>query len=1055
MTLQLSRRRLPTRALHRGLLLALGVAVAAARGDAQGVAGAALQGTVVSQLGAALADVRVSLVDSSTGRQRYTMASSRGSFAFENLPVGGPYTLEARALGYVPVSVSGITLHLGDRLTRRLVLAPNVQRLADIVVREDVSRDAGAGGPVHDVPGEAVRSIPLLKRDFVGLLAMAPQATGSTNISINGQHPRLNAIQVDGGSASDYLGLNVTPGAATGARALSLEALQELRILIAPFDVRQGGFSGGLINAVTRSGTNEFRGSTFTSMGRNTLVGTDTGRRPSAPFTTMQYGFSAGGPIVRDRLHYFVAADLQSQQTPATGFAVTDSSVGVSDSTAARIAQILRDRYQLDGGGPETPVLQQPNVTLFTKLSWQPSSTHLVELTNNFSDARSDQLARGINSARRDGWQLSRSGSQTHARNMTTRVKATSTFGAIANELIASVGTANSEALSRTVAPIFLIAGVLGTLPLSAGSTKGAQNISTNERIIELTDNVTLSRGDHLITFGVQNQFLHLYDNFILGRWGTWTFANAAALEQGIAQRYERTVALPGRPEGPLVDYSPFQLAGYAQDRWNATRRLTVTAGVRVDAPFLGAPASNPVLLADAALGAIDTHHLPSGNTVLSPRVGFAYDIGADGTWLLRGGVGGFAGHAPYVYVNGAYANTGQEQALLVCTNADVPTPTSDINALPSTCLNTPGASRAKPSATVFAPDFRFQQAVKYDLGVEHVLRSGVTVSMDVIHSRTRNTPFMRDVNLVELGTDTEGRVMYGTITNRGAGFSTTTARLDSANFGPIYHFENRSVDRSSSVTFELQKQWTSGLLQVGYSWSRAEDVMSLLGSLGPNIMTMNPLDGTMTNRNLRRSVRDIPHNFVVTAVVPIASGVTASAFFRARSGTPYSYIYAAGVDPKLGDANGDSLANDLLYIPRDALDISLSNPAGYAALDDFIRSEACLQEQRGRIMARNSCRNPAVVSLDARVAKQLQLSRARRAEIGIDVFDLPNLIRHNWGLTRETANLEGVGLLSVAGWDSGAGRPRYTVPDALPSREHILPDVSRWRMQLSARFDF
>ena len=1052
--------RLPAPPRRRSALSALFVALAVTqahtRANAQGVAGAALQGTVTTASGAPLPDARVSLVDSSTGRRWNTMSSGHGSFSFESVPAGGPYTLEARALGFTPGATPGIVLHLGDRLTRRVVLAEAVQNLASILVRESVSRDAGAGGPVHDVPGEAVRSLPLLKRDFVGLLVMAPQATGSPSISINGQSPRLNAIQVDGGSASDYLGLNVTPGASVGARALSLEALQELRILIAPFDVRQGGFSGGLINAVTRSGTNQFRGATFMSIGRNELVGADTAGKASNPFTTLQYGFSAGGPIIRDRLHYFVVADLQSQQTPAVGLSVSDSAVGASDSIASRITRVLRDRYNVDPGSAEVPVLQQPNGTLFMKLSWQPASAHLIELTNNFTDARSDALLRGPSTPSRDGWQLSHSGSQTHVRNVTTRVKATSTFGAVSNELITSMATANSDFTSTTRTPLFLIGNTAGQYALAAGSTKNAQDISTNQRIIELTDNLTWSRGDHVFTIGGQSQFLRMFDNFFLGKWGTWTFASAAALEQGVAQRYDIAFPLPGRPEGPLVDYAPHQLAGYAQDRWNVTPNLTLTAGMRADAPFFGGPPANPALLENAALGRIDTHRLPSGNGVISPRLGFAYDMGHDRAWLLRGGIGGFAGHAPYLYVNGAYANTGQEQASLTCKDAAAPPPTADINHLPTRCVNSPGAKPPKPSVTLFDPDFRFQQAVKFDLGMEHDVGNGVTASVDVIHTRTRNTPFMQDVNLAEMGTNAEGRVMYGRITNKNSGFEVNPARLDDAAFGPVYRFENRSEDRSSSLTLELQKHWPSGLLQVGYNWSRSYDVMSMAGNVGPNIMAVNPIDGTMSSRNLRRSARDIPHNLVVTALAPLAFGVSASAFFRARSGTPYSYVYSAPVGNVIaGDANADGFNNDLVYVPRDSQDVTLSDPATYGALDAFIAGESCLNEQRGRIMARNSCRNPAVFVLDTRFAKRLGVMSAHGAEIGVDVFNLPNLLRSNWGITRETAAAEGIGVLSVAGWDEVAGRPRYSVLKTLPARSRAVPDVSRWRMQLSARLDF
>ena len=1010
---------------------------------AQGISGAAVEGRVAGPAGESIPNARVSLVDSSTGRYQRSTSGTTGRFTFENVPVGGPYTVEVRAIGFVPRAIPGIFVHLGDRVTRDVILSSLAYQLAAVTVRAGSEHDAGAGGPVHDIPGEAVRNLPLRKRDFVGLLAMAPQASGSSNLSINGQHTRLNAIQVDGGTASDFLGLNVTPGAGTGARALSIEALRELRILIAPFDVRQGGFTGGLINAVTRSGTNRHEQAAFVNFGGNRLVGPDTAGQGSDAFTTLQYGASAGGPIIRNRLHYFAVADLQAQATPATGLRIDHPSVSGSDSLAERVALVAQNQYGFDPGGSSAPILRQPNTTLFTKLSWQPASAHLLELTTNFSDARNDAI---IRASLRDGWQLSGSGSATHVRNVTNRLKATSTIGGIANELIASVTTSNTDIASFLRVPVFLVGTIPGKLPLSLGSTRNAQGTQTDQRLIELTDNVTWNHGDHTVTTGVQSQLLHVYDNFFLGRWGAWTFANVDSFAKGVAQRYEVAVPLAARPEGPVADANPYQIAGYLQDRWHLAPRVTLTAGARIDVPFLGSPAQNPALLADAALGNIDTHQLPSGNAVFSPRVGAAVDLGSKRDWLVRGGAGGFAGHPPYIYVASAFANTGQEGALLTCTLANgVPAPTTDVDRLPTKCVNSGAPTAAKPTVTVFDPAFRFQQAIKYDIGVEHAVL-GVRFAMDLIHSRTRNTPFVRDVNLVELGTSVEGRTMYGQLTPRTGGVTVTTARRDSVAFGPIYQYGNRSADRSTSVTLEAGKTWTDGLVQVGYTWSRSEDVMSLSGTTAVMTMITNPLDGTMTNRRLRRSARDIPHNFVATAVAPARFGVTVSGLFRLRSGTPYAYLAT-------GDPNADGFANDLVYVPRDSLDVTLTRPADYGALDAFIMGEACLRNHRGSIIGRTTCRNPRVMSFDSRFAKRVRLRSLKSAEIGLDIFNVPNLLRRQWGLVRETSSGESVPLLSMAGYDGALNRPRYDL--AAPARAHVLTDLSRWRLQLGARFEY
>jgi len=235
----------------------------------------------------------------------------------------------------------------------------------------------------------------------------------------------------------------------------------------------------------------------------------------------------------------------------------------------------------------------------------------------------------------------------------------------------------------------------------------------------------------------------------------------------------------------------------------------------------------------------------------------------------------------------------------------------------------------------------------------------------------------------------------------------------------------------------------------VGYNWSRTMDVMSLAGFNGPLISQNNPIDGSLTNRRLRTSGRDIPQNLVITYLAPAFHRVSASLFYRARSGTPYAYV--AG-----GDANADGTqSNDLAYVPLNSTDVSLTNPDAYSALDAFIESEACLRDQRGRVMERSSCRNPGVQRLDARFSTPISLGGGRSFELSADFFNLPNMLHGNWGLVRETSNREGVSLLSVAGWDANANRPRYTVPAVLPSRGHVSVDDSRWRIQLGGRYIF
>lgn len=1016
---------------------------------AQGLSSSSIEGAVVADDSTPVRGAVVTLRGTQTGTSRTFTTGAGGRFVFESVEIGS-YRIDARAIGLLPVTIERLVLHLGDRLRLDLTLGRRLANaLEPVAISVPALRDAGAGGPSVSIPREAIRSLPLLDRDFVGLFSVSSQAAGRDALWVSGQHSRFNGIQVDGAIGNDLFGTNVTAGSNAGAKSVSLEALEEIRILTAPFDVRLGGFSGGLINAVTRSGSNVFRGSVFSSYSRSELVGTDTAGSGVPTFDQIQYGASVGGPIIRDRLHYFAVAEAQSRATQFSGSSVDELETGVTRDVVARAARVFRDRFGFDPGGPDAPLLRQPNAHLFFKLSWHPSASHALELSHSLSRGTTEQLNRTLRASNMaDGWQLSNSGSEVRSSAAIVRLRAVSVLGAVTNEAMLGFTSTDDDLGSRSRVPLFLVQDSPNNY-LAAGSVKGAQGTETRKRVLELTDNMSWRLGAHLLTVGTQNVLLHVRDNFFLGSWGVWTFNSVEALENDQPSRYE--VSLPGAAQSPLANFSAALVSAYAQDRWRPTRGLSFTAGLRIDAPFFEAPSRNAVLRASGQLGRIDTRDFPTGNATLSPRLGFAWrPLGGDRS-MVRGGVGAFTGRPPLVWLTGAYSSTGQEQTTLICTRASgVPTPTSDINALPRTCET--AGSRSRPAVNYFDPAFRFQRAIKMSLGFDHRFTRSWSGSLDLVRSWSRDNVTMSDVNLAERGVTTEGRTMYGEVGTDGVPRPT---RLDSVQFGPVFRYGNIDSDRSTAISISAQRSSESGgSMQVGYTWSRAEDVMSLTGFISSVIHRSNPVDGTLARRNLRRSARDVPHTLSAIAILPVGSGATFSAFFRARSGTPYAFTVR-------GDANADgAVGNDLAYVPTDISDVSLANPDAYPALEALIARLPCLRTQRGSIVERNSCRNRPMASLDARIAKRFLLRGDRGLEISADVFNVANLVNRNWGLVRETTSREDVALLSLVGWDVAKNRPLYAIPlagggAAFPSIDRVSSDVSRWRMQIGARYDF
>lgn len=290
---------------------------------------------------------------------------------------------------------------------------------------------------------------------------------------------------------------------------------------------------------------------------------------------------------------------------------------------------------------------------------------------------------------------------------------------------------------------------------------------------------------------------------------------------------------------------------------------------------------------------------------------------------------------------------------------------------------------------------------------------------------------------------------MYGTLASNGAGRPT---RRDSSAFDQVLEYRSRANGRSSSLLLSLRWQAASGRsLEAGYQWSSARDANSLLSPNAFTAMGNAPLDGAIDSQRLGTSLFDARHSLVVIGMAGLPGRVRGAVLLRAQSGQPFTWIVN-------GDANADGVNNDALYVPRTDADITLANPEFWPALDHFIESQPCLRTQRGRIMRRNSCRNPAFLTADARVSREIAVG-ARHATLDMDVFNFPNLLNHSWGLVRETTSRpqQTQTLLAVKGRDLVRNRPVYEVPtiDGQPVLPALVPtvlDASRWRAQVTLR---
>ncbi len=1047
---------------------------------AQGVTSAALTGRVTDEQGNAIATATIELLNATNGQRYTTRSNAMGRFLFENLQVGGPYTLDVKALGHEPARQTDIYLRLGQRLERDFTRRATAVEVNAVVVtaEQDPLANTARTGAQTFVSESLITRLPTLNRNFTDFIRTVPQVGGSNNLSVGGQNERFNNIQIDGGVNNDIFGLSGgsgVPGGGADAHPISLEAVREYQVMIAPFDIRQGGFTGGLINAVTKSGTNEFHGSLFGYLQNENFVSTPycqdqrCGSVTSAPRTDFgrgQYGLSLSGPIIRDRLHFFLATEAQAREEPYGGQGISADTTGGRDSvgvgirreTAENVQQLAQTLYGFDPGSWERPTLANPDRNIFAKLNAQLATNSQVEVSYNDVNAGDDNLLRNSTATgQRDGYQLSLSGYEFTTKTRTLRGKWTTPIGnSLNNEMILAYQTIRDLRELPNRVPLIFVGGDRAGTNLALGAERFSHANSLDQDIIEITDNVTFGTGQHVITVGTHNEFFHFNNVFFPASLGIWSFLNDSTFEAGTPNRFER--ALPGasRPDGPVADFSVQQFGFYVQDRWNVTPRLAITPGFRIDVPIMDAPPTNPTL--DTSVLNINTGDFPSGNIMVSPRVGFNYDVTGDGATYLRGGIGVFSGRPPYVWVSNAFTNTGLEQATLICDGPltgtaldSVPGFTVDPDAQPTACGGTGGLTVPIPSINYFDPDFKFPQTMKLSFGVDRQLGWGMVGTVDFLYTRWINQFYYTDENLtgvVGYSAGEGGRAMYGTI---GAANGTAAVSRRTASFRDVLRHRNESSDRSYSVTLQLQKRFSGGIeFGLGYTYSRTQDLFSFTSSTANSNFRFTVLDGTIQNRNLRSSFFDVPNKFVVSGTANLPLGIRGSLIYTGASGSPYTYVVS-------NDVNADGLAqNDAVYVPRNQADIFLANAADWGALDSMINAEPCLKAYRGSILPRNACRNPWVSFFDMKFSKVIPSVRGHAFEITMDLFNVPRMLSEiglgpeDWGVVKQKSGFEQVNMLRATGYDATTQRARYALAITQPT---VITD--RFRVQLGARYSF
>ncbi|MDQ2674821.1 MAG: TonB-dependent receptor, partial [Chloroflexota bacterium] len=739
---------------------------------AQGVASGSIRGTVRSPDGVGLDGASVRVVNTATGfTTRSQVMGDR--FLAQGLEPGGPYVVEVRHIGFLPQRSRPLPLTLGEPLAVAFVLQPSPVQLETVEVT-GAAPDPTPGGAATTIPEAMVRRLPTLNRNFYDFVALAPHVStkiglGRNGVSGAGANLRFNSFLIDG---ADERFVNGSVSAASNVgKSVPLDAVKEYQVLVAPYDVRFGDFAGAVVNTVTQSGTNEFRGSAFTywrndQLARGGVAGTGTA------YDRLQAGFSLGGPIVRDRLHFFIAPEVQRLTEPAPGPYVGQPSthgppLPVAETDLVRLEEIMRRRYGLASGSARYVENGTPLVNLFARVDAAFPSLHSrAMMFVTYARTREDEFSRSADTLSLSTYRFN---ADVGLRLTTLRVDTDlPRAGGGHNRLLVSHTADHSDLVPDVHQPLVRVtmSGIDGrSVLVNAGSAEPAHGRFGREWSFRIRDEISLPlMRNQVLTAGVQVERFRVRRGGVRGGYGIWSFSGLDALEFGTASRYELRKDF-GSASAPLQGG---QYAVYLGDEWRASERLALTLGLRADLLDIDGHAPyNPEV--DSIFGR-RTDRMPRGRVHLSPRLGFTWDLSEPRRERLRGGVGLFTGRPPLAWLLPALANHGEGIGLLRCSllpGANAPPAFEpDYRAAPTQCATGP-AVEAAPFGDVdlLDRDLRMAQTLRASLAYERQLPGGLLAGVELLASRHVSDFVWVNLNLEgPQAVDRFGRVLYGTL---------------------------------------------------------------------------------------------------------------------------------------------------------------------------------------------------------------------------------------------------------------------------------------------------
>jgi len=1071
----------------------------------QGTTTSGINGRITDDKGESLPGATVMITEISTGTQYGTVTDEKGFYRVPNINPGGPYKLAVTYVGFREYVQENIYLSLGQTFKVDVKLNESTAQLKGVEIfaeRDDVF-DGNRSGPETVILDNTIQQIPTLSRSIDDFVRLTPQMNAKEGgISMAGMNNRYNAISVDGAVNNDVFGLSPTGtnGGQTGGTPFSMDIIDQFQVQIAPYDVRQGGFAGASINAITKRGKNHVEGTAYFLMQNESLAGKtpwamvkdekdpDAARTKLADFADYTGGLSIGAPIVKDKLFFFLNAELQRKNTPQPWL----FSNYAGDATSGAIDTLrssLIGSYGYDPGSYTGSDEELKSNKIFGRIDWNINKIH--KLMFRYSYVFNHNIAPYTSQS---NIYFSNYGEDFKSTTQSTSLQLKSNWDNYANDLIIGYTSVrdNRDPLGANFPSVQIKDGkgyiYFGSEPFSTAN-------QLDQDILTFTDNFSIYKKAHTITVGANVEYSHSYNLFIRQNYGSYIYNSLADFMSNFTAnpvhyyQYDRSYSLVDDKTGDgseaAAKFNVLQAGIYAQDEWQVNRNFKLTYGLRLDMPiYLEQPLAatgfdtvaanieeiyDPVSGSNYSMHGAESGKMPKPQVMINPRIGFNWDVTGDEDLQLRGGVGMFTSRLPLVWPGGAYNNTGMTVGGVRYRPSETDPFTLPYVFNPNwetqpTYRDFYGEGNPVPQGQIdlFSENFKYPQVLRTNLAVDKKLPWGLVATAEFVYTKVLNNIIYYNVNVapptkqLTMGPDT--RWIYGSGTN-------------DKRFSYIMIGDNTNKGYTWDATLQLKKTFSKGLqASIAYTYGQAKSMNDALSSQNSSQWRYVANVNGRNHIDLSWSAFD-PGSRIMAFIAykkeyakNFASGL--SIFYNGGSGSRYSYVY--NNSRYINAETSDDYA--LIWIPQNQSEINLveyTDASGnvitpaqqWENLNSFIENDKYLSKNRGDYAIRNGGRLPFQSYLDLRFLQDfyLNVGKSRHTlQITLDIFNFLNLINKEWGVSRYV-NYSTYELINIEGMEQDGTTPKFTYkggtdPDAV---YNISDPASRWRMQIGIRYIF